>query len=170
MLSEEQIKKLISANNSLQVQLNDANTTLLLRNEEIDYLNIELLDASELRSALEGQIEEIKSMRNQLGEKQRAVAGAENREHELHMELTELAQLKKQYNELLQDYAYLQSQFKDIRAQLTTVNERNFNLQQACGHIAELESRLEIALIERSDLKEKITMLETQKYLKAFNL
>ena len=170
MLSEEQIKKLISANNSLQVQLNDANATLLLRNEEIDYLNIELLDASELRSALEGQIEEIKSMRNQLGEKQRAVAGAENRVHELHMELTELAQLKKQYNELLQDYAYLQSQFKDIRAQLTTVNERNFNLQQACGHIAELESRLEIALIERSDLKEKITMLETQKYLKAFNL
>ena len=109
-------------------------------------------------------------MRNRLGEKQQVVTGSEIREYELHKELTELAELKTQYNELLQDYAYLQSQFKDIRAQLATVNERNFNLQQACGRIAELESRLEIALIEKSDLKEKLTMLESQKYLNEFNL
>ena len=170
MLSEEQLKKLVSANNSLQVQLNDANTTLLFRNEEIDYLNLELKECSMLRSTLQGQVEEIESMRNRLGEKQQAVAGSEIREYELYRELTELAQLKRQYEELLQDYAYLQSQFKDIRAQLATVNERNFNLQQASGRVAELESRLEMTLIERKDLKEKITTLESQKYLKAFNL
>ena len=170
MLSEEQIKKLISANESLKVQLDDVNRTLSARQEEINFLNTELKDSTALRSTLECQMGEIESMRNRLGEKQQAVTGAAEREYELHQELTELAQLKKQYNDLLQDYAYLRSQFKDTRAQLTAVNERNFNLQQNTGRIAELESRLEMALIERSDLKEKVTLLELQKYLTAFNL
>ena len=161
---------MISANESLQVQLEDANTILAAREQEIDFLNAELAEATALRSKLDGQVVEIESIQHQLGEKQQAVRGAEEREIELHQELTEMAVLNKQYNELLQDYAFLQSQYKDTLAQLSALNERNFQLQQIAGRIGELESQLENGKLERDDLKSRISTLENQKYLREFNL
>jgi chromosome segregation ATPase len=169
MLSEEQIKKLISANESLQVQLEDANAMLSVREQEIEFLNTELADATALRSKLDGQLDEIESIQNRLGEKQQAVKGAEERELELHQELTEMAILNRQYNELIQDYAYLQSRFNDIQAQLAALHERNFKLQQITSRIGELESTLENTRLERDDLKNRVTTLESQKYLREFN-
>lgn len=170
MLTEEQIKKLIAANESLQVQLDDVNNILAAREQEIDILVSELNDTTALRSRLEGQLEEIESIQNRLSEKQNAVRGAEEREVELHGELTEMAVLKKEYDELLQDYAYLQSQFKDIRAQLETLVERNFELEKAAGKLGELESRLEISRLERDELKNRIATLESQRFLGEFKL
>ncbi len=166
MLSEEQIKKIVSANESLQVQLADANRMLAAREEEIEFLSAELAESTALRSKLDGQLAEIASMQNQLGEKQDAAKGAEEREFELHQELTGMALLNKQYNELVQDYAYLQSQFKDIQAQYSALQQRNQELEQVNGTIGELQSRLENSLLERDLLKEKIIVLETQKLLK----
>ena len=166
MLSEAQIKKLISANESLQVQLADANAILAAREQEIEFLGNELEEATELRSKIDGQQGEIESIKNQLGQKQEAAKGAEEREFELHQELTEMALLNKQYNELVQDYAYLQSRYKDIQAQLTVLQERNLQLEQTASRIGELESSLENSLLERDDLKERINILEVQKFLK----
>jgi hypothetical protein len=166
MLSEEQIKKIISANESLQVQLADANAMLAAREQEIEYLSTELAESIALRSKLDGQNAQLESIQNQLDEKQLAVKGAEEREVELHHELTEMALLNKQYNELLQDYAYLQSQFKDIQAQLIDMQQRNLELEQATAGIGELQSRLEISLQEGNALKERIALIETQKHLK----
>lgn len=170
MLSEEQIRKIISANESLLVQLEDVNAVLKAREQEIDFLHTELAEATALRSKLDGQMAEIESIQTRLGEKQQAVRGAEEREIELHQELTEMAVLNKQYNELLQDYAFLQSQYKDTLAQLSALNERNFQLQQVAGRIGELESQLENSKLEREDLKNRISTLEAQKYLREFNL
>jgi chromosome segregation ATPase len=170
MLSEEQIKKLISANDSLQVQLEDANAMLAAREQEIELLHNEIADATALRSRLDGQRDEIESIQNRLGEKQQAAKGAEERELELHQELTEMALLNKQYNELLQDYAYLQSRYNDIQEQLASQNERNAQLQQIASRIGELESILENTKLERDDLKSRVTTLESQKYLREFNL
>ena len=170
MLTEDQIKKIISLNDSLQVQLEDTNTMLAAREKEIEYLNRELAEATALRSRLDGQQSEIESIQNKLGIKQQQALGAEEREIELQEELTEMARLNKSYNELIQDYAYLQSQFKDIQAQLATLNERNFQLQQITGRIGELESTLETTKLERDDLKTRLTTLESQKYLREFNL
>lgn len=166
MLSGEQIKKLISANESLQVQLDDANYILAAREVEIEILQAGLDDAIALQSKLDGRLDEMESIQNLLGEKQQAAKGAEEREIELHQELTGMAGLNKDYNELLQDYAYLQSQFKDVQAQLTALNERNFQLQKIAGRIGELESKLENNLLERDDLKNRVATLETQKFLK----
>ena len=160
MLTGEQIKKLISANESLQVQLDDANAILAAREAEIEILQTELDDAIALQSKLDGRLDEMESIQNQLGEKQQAAKGAEEREIELHQELTGMAGLNKDYNELLQDYAYLQSQFKDVQAQLTALNERNFQLQKIAGRIGELESKLENNLLERDDLKNRVATLE----------
>ncbi|MBK6379264.1 MAG: hypothetical protein IPF72_05750 [Chitinophagaceae bacterium] len=166
MLSDEQIKKIVSANESLQVQLADANAMLAARQEEIDFLNTELAESTALRSKLDGQQAQIESIENQLGEKQKAAKGAEEREFELHQELTGMALLNKQYNELVQDYAYLQSQYKDVLAQLTALQHHNLELEKVAGSMGELQSRLENSLLEKDVLKERINTLEAQKFIK----
>lgn len=170
MLTEEQIRKLISANESLQVQLNDANAVLVAREEEIEILINELDEATALRSRLDGQLNEIESFQEQLGEKQQKAKGAEERELELKQELGEMAALNKQYSELIQDYAFLQSQFKDARRRLEALTGRNFELEQVAGRIGELESELEIMKIERIDLKNRLATLESQRYLDEFKI
>jgi chromosome segregation ATPase len=166
MLSEDQIKKIVSANESLQVQLADVNAMLAAREQEIDFLSTELAESTALRSKLDGQLAQIDSIQNQLGEKKQAAKGAEERELELHQELTGMALLNKQYSELIQDYAYLQSQFKDILAQFTILQQRNTQLETAAGSIGELQSKLDNSLLERDVLKERVQQLEAQKFLK----
>ncbi len=166
MLSEEQIKKIVSANESLQVQLADANAMLTAREEEIEFLNSELAEATALRSKLDGQLAQIESIETELGQKKQAAKGAEEREFELHQELTGMALLNKQYSELIQDYAYLQSQYKDILAQLIALQNNNLQLEKAAGSIGELQSRLENSLLERDVLLGKISTLEAQKFIK----
>jgi len=170
MLSEEQIKKMISVNESLQVQLEDLNAILLEREKELDTLKKEHAETTALRSKLDGQLGEIESIHSLLGEKQQKVLGAQEREIELQQELTEAARLQQKYNDLVQQYAYLDTQFTDIHAQLAEVNERNLQLQEVAGKIGELESKLEMASTERDELKNRLTVLESQKYLKEFNL
>lgn len=166
MLSEEQIKRIISANESLQLQLADAHAMLAARQEEIDFLNNELAESTALRSKLDGQQAQIESIQDQLGQKQQAAKGAEEREFELHQELTGMALLNKQYSELLQDYAYLQSQFKDMQSQLTTMKAGSLQLEQYARRTGELESMLQNSVLERDSLKERIRVLESQNYLK----
>jgi chromosome segregation ATPase len=166
MLSEEQIKKIVSANESLRVQLADANAMLKAREEEIEFLNTELAESTALRSKLDGQQAQIESIEDQLDKKQQAAKGAEEREFELHQELTGMALLNKQYSELMQDYAYLQSQYKDVLAQLTALQHHSLELEKAAGSIGELQSRLENSMLERDVLKERVNTLEAQKFIK----
>ena len=166
MLSEEQIKKIVSANESLQVQLADANAMLAAREQEIDFLSAEFSESTALRSKLDGQLDEIESIRDRLDQKQLAAKGAEEREIELHHELTEMALLNKLYKELLQDYAYLQSQFKDMQAQFMYLQQHNVQLEQVAASIGGLQSRLENSLQEGEALKERIVLIESQRHLK----
>lgn len=166
MLTAEQIKQIISANESLRVQLADANAMLAAREQEIEFLAAELAESVALRSKIDGQQDEIESIRNRLGERQQASKGAEERELQLHRELTEMAGLNKEYSELLQDYAYLQSQFKDIQAQLTATKAANLQLEQYARRISELESMLENSVLERDSLKERIRILQDSNFLK----
>lgn len=166
MLSEEQIKKLISANESLQVQLADANEMLGAREKEIAFLNAQLGTSTALRSQLDGHLAEMESIQNQLGEKQQSAKGAEEREFVLHQELTGMAQLNKEYNELVQDYAYLQSQYRDILAQLNALQQQNLKLEHVAGSTGALQSRLDSCLLERDILKERVNELKGQNFLK----
>ena len=166
MLSAEQIKQIISANESLRVQLADANAMLAAREEEIEFLAAELADSAALRSKIDGQQDEIESIRNRLGEKQQASKGAEERQDELQRELIKMATLNKDYSELLQDYAWLQSQFKDIQGQLTEMKAGSLHLEKYIRGMGELESMLQNSVLERDSLKERIRVLESQNYLK----
>ena len=170
MLSEEQIKKLLSLNESLQIQLEDATRVLAARDKEIEFLQNQMAEATALRSKMDGQQDEIENFHYLLYKKDQQASGAVERETGLQQELAELATLNNSYNQLLQDYAYLSSKFTNARALLTALNERNFELQQVAGRIGEMESFLENCKIEREELTNRITTLESQKYLREFNL
>ncbi|MBS1753667.1 MAG: hypothetical protein R2765_01365 [Ferruginibacter sp.] len=163
MLTEEQLKKIISLNESLQVQLADVNAMLASRENEIEFLNDELAAATELRSRFDEQKLELESINNKLGIKEQQAIGAEERELELHQELTEMARLNKKYNDLISDYTYLQTQLTDVEQQLTALHQRNIKLQQATARIAELESTLESTRLENDGLKARLAHLEAEK-------
>lgn len=163
MITEEQLKKIVSLNESLQVQLADANAMLASRESEIEMLNDELAAATELRSSFDEQKIELDNIHKKLGVKEQQAMGAEERELELHQELTEMARLNKKYNDLNSDYTYLQTQLADVEQQLTALHQRNIKLKQATARIAELESTLESALLERDGLKARLAHLEAEK-------
>ena len=163
MLTEEQLKKIVSLNESMQVQLADANAMLASRESEIELLNDELASVTELRSRFDEQKLELESINNKLGVKEQQAIGAEERELELHQDLTEMARLNKKYNDLLSDYTYLQTQLTDVEQQLTALHQRNIKLQQATARFAEIESTLESTRLENDGLKARLAHLEAEK-------
>ena len=76
MLTEDQIKRLVSSNDSLQVQINDLNYMLAERERELQQLQSELAQATSLRSQMDGQQAEIESIQDKLGQRQMQAKGA----------------------------------------------------------------------------------------------
>ena len=160
MLSQDQLKEIIAENDSLQVQLEEVNTILSIREEELFILKEKASMAVELQSRLDIQLEELHSMQNQIGQKEQQAEGAEERELELQQELTEAARLQQQYNDLTQQYTYQQAQFIDIQEQLSALKQRNLLLQQIAGKMGEVESHLANTVMERDGLLARIAVLE----------
>ena len=153
MLSIEQVKQLVSENELLQVQLQDINYVLSEREQELLELRENAADSSELMSRLDMQLDELHSMQNLIGKKDQQAEGAEERELELQEELTESAKLLQQYNELLQEHIYLQTQLSGLQLQVQELGAGNLRLQKIANKVGELESELANTVIERDELK-----------------
>ena len=160
MLSPDQLKQLIEENNSLQVQLEEVNTVLLIREQELAILKENAAKASELQSRLDAQLDELHCMQDHIGKKEQQAEGAEERELELQQELTEALRLQHTYNDLLQQHTYLYTQLSDIQEELSALKSRNLQLQQIADKTGELESHLANTVMERDDLKARIAVLE----------
>lgn len=131
MLTQEQIKKLISENDYLRVQLKEANEMLALREEEIEILEQNAGDIAKLRSQLELQLNHEQSLQNIIANKQQQAAGAANRERDLEDELIDASKLLKQYSALQQQYTHLLIQNKDLEERLLEMNKRNEALRSS---------------------------------------
>jgi hypothetical protein len=160
MLSNEQVKQLITENEHLQVELEELNYMLLQREQTIAALKTNNAADTELRSLLDLQLDDLQVMQNRIGKHQRKEAGAEEREFELHQELTQAVKLQHQYNDLFQQYTYVNTQLEDIQQELAKVKKRNNMLQQIAVKIGEMESTLENVTMERDELITKVAELE----------
>jgi DNA repair exonuclease SbcCD ATPase subunit len=130
MLTPDQIKKIIAENDSLRVQLQEANEMLNLREEEIQILTQNAFDITELRSQLDGQQQGISTLQSHLTEKEQQALGAANREHELENELIDASKLLQDYCKLKQNYAYILTQVNDLEDRLVEMNKRNAELEK----------------------------------------
>ena len=95
MLTDEQIKKIISENDYLRVQLKEVNEMLALREEEIEILVTSANDTTQLRSQLEMQLVQTESLQNNITQKKQQALGAANREQDLENELVDASKLLK---------------------------------------------------------------------------
>ncbi len=162
MLSQDQLYRLITENESLQAQVKELNEILSEREEELELLKKNEGEVASLRSMLDVQLDEFYTMQNEIGQKQQQVEGAAEREIELEQELTEAAKLQQLYNELLQEYTYAQAQLNDIQEQYLELNKRNRQLQEIAGKVGEVESELANTLMERNELKARIALMENK--------
>jgi DNA repair exonuclease SbcCD ATPase subunit len=160
MLSAAQIQQLMTENESLQVQLEELNYILLQREQEIAGLKENNATDAELRSMLDMQLEELQLMQNRIGKHQQKAEGAEEREFELHQELSQSVKIQQQYSDLFQQYTYINTQLEDIQAELAKVKKRNTMLQQIAVKIGEMESTVENITMERDELKARLAELE----------
>jgi chromosome segregation ATPase len=162
MLSPEQIQQIIAENESLQVQVQELNYILGEREEVIKYLKKEASAATELRSIIDNQLDELHLMQNRIGKQQRQAEGSEERELELQQELTRGIQTQHQYNDLFQQYTYVNTQLADVQEELAQLKKRNNMLQKIAVQVGELESTLENLTMERDALKDKLLLLENE--------
>ena len=160
MLTNEQIKQLLTENEALQVQLQEVTEILTIKEEELALLKQNAADFAELQSKYNNQLNGLGSMQNVIGTKQQHLEGAANREKELQAELADAYELKEQYDLLLQEYAASQSQLNDVQRRLKEVTDRNVLLEQIARNAAVLQSELDIATIEKETLQLKIDQLE----------
>lgn len=160
MLTPEQVQQIIADNNSLQAEVNELNEILAIKEEEIIELRKIASETTALRSMVDIHLEELQFMQNRIGKHQQKAAGAEERELELHQELTGAARVQQQYTELFQQYTYTSAQLEDIQQELTKVKKRNNMLQQIAVKIGEMESSMEMLTDERDHLKNKVALLE----------
>lgn len=165
MLSTEQIQQLIVENESLQVQLQELDYILEIKEEELAEFKKIASAATEMRSMLDTRLDELQLMQNRIGKQQQQAEGAEDRELELQQELTQAIQLQHQYNDLFQQYTYVNTQLTDIQEELAAVKKKNKMLQQIAVQVGELESTLENLTLERDELKNRIYVLENERPL-----
>jgi chromosome segregation ATPase len=160
MLSEGQIQILIAENEKLQAEVEELNEILAIKEEAIAELKKIALSNAEIRSKMDMQQEEIEILQNRIGQQKQKSAGAEQREFELHQELTAAAKEHHQYTDLLQQYTYINIQLTDVQEQVAALKKRNNMLQQIAVKIGEMESMVETLTAERDALQYKITGLE----------
>lgn len=160
MLTHDQLTQLVSANESLRVQLDELNDILAIREEELALLKKNAADNAELRSRLDSQLGELESTQYELGKKQQKIQGAEERELELHQELTQAARRQQQYVELQQQYIYLQTQYNDLQEELTNMTAQYMQLRKTASRVGQLESELANTLRENNDLRTQVSELE----------
>jgi predicted nuclease with TOPRIM domain len=153
MLSAEQLQQLLTENENLQVQLQELAAILTEREEELGLLRENAAELRELRSRFDGQLDYMQSMQNTIGEKQRQVEGAWDREAELQEELVDAGRLQQEYIDLVKDYAYIKSCLDDLQVQYQQIIERNLDLENIARKAVELESRLANTVIERDELQ-----------------
>jgi chromosome segregation ATPase len=159
MLSNDEIQQLKSENRLLQIQLNDINEMINIREEELDILRKKAAYTISLQSTLDGNLEEIVQMQSYIGEQQRKVAGSVRREAAMENEIVQSLEMEKEFYTMRDKYESARAAITDLDNELAETSSMYRQLAASNTRVAELESSLEIALMENDRLKEKIEKL-----------
>lgn len=162
MLTADQVRKLISDNELLQVQLADVNEVLAIREEELELLRARSGKMVELQSTLDNNLEEFSYMQHVIGKHQVNAEKASRREAEMEKELLEGIRMEKEYYFIRDKYNSTSTALLDVNQQLSEIPLMNRDLETANRKIAELESRLDILQEEKELLQYEVSKLKKQ--------
>lgn len=159
MLSKDDIQQLKSENELLQIQLQDITEMINIREEELQILRKKAAYTVMLQSTLDGNLEQINQMQHLLGEHQRKVAGSAKREAAMEDEIIQQISMEKEFYNIRDKYESSKAAIKDLDNELAETADMYRQLAASIARVAELESSLDIALMENRDLKEKLEKL-----------
>jgi oligoendopeptidase F len=156
MLTERQIEILRSENELLQLQLDDVNMLIRVREEELDLLRKRAQEAAEMQSRIDTNLLEFEQMQNNLGFSQQQNEGKNDRLAEMEEELYQSIKDQLQADEKMKDFASLQANLLDTASELEEASAVYKKMQQMKTKLAATQSELEICLIEIESLKEEL--------------
>lgn len=156
MFSKDEIQQLKSENELLQIQLQDITEIINIREEELEILRKKSAYTILLQSTLNGNLEEISQMQQFIGEQQRKTAGAEKREASMENEMIQSLEMEKEFYNIRDKYESARAAITDLDNELAETTLMYRQLATSIARVAELESSLEIALMENDSLKEKL--------------
>lgn len=160
MLSEKQLQQIISENEFLQVQLADANEMLSLREKELEMLRATALQATELKSTIENNLEELSYLQHLLGKNQQKLEGSGKREAAMEEELLLGIRMEKEYYNLKEKLNSSSAQIEDISQQLNETATVFKELRDAKKKITAMQSSLDIANEEKELLQHEMQKLK----------
>jgi chromosome segregation ATPase len=160
MISEDQLKKLLSENEFLQVQLQDVNEMIAVREEELELLREKARIATETKSRLETTYEELSYMQNLIGKQQQKAEGAARREASMEEEMLDSMRMEKEYYGVRDQFNSAVTALADIRLQLAEASLLYRQLADSQRKIAELESTVDIIKEEKELLQFELNKLK----------
>lgn len=156
MLSKDEIQQLKSENELLRIQLQDITEMINIRDEEVQILRKKAAFGVLLQSTLEGNLEEISQMQNNIGEQQRKVFGAAKREAAMEEEIIQSLEMEKEFYNIRDKYESSKAAIKDLDNELAETSVMYRQLAATISRVAELESNLEISQLEILHLKQQL--------------
>ncbi len=155
-IPEDLFLSLKDENDELQRQLTDLNYLIELREEELAELKNSSGIIAETQSKLERNLLEIEQMQNQIAIHRQQYIGAVKREASTEQELLESIETEKAYFTIREEFESAKNAITDLQLQMKDaayLYKENIDLK---SKIAELESNLELALLDNQFLKEDI--------------
>lgn len=156
MLTEKQIQILRSENDLLQLQLDDVNMMIQVREEELDLLRARAREAAAMQSRLDNNLNEFEQMQNSLGNVQQKNSGNELRLEEMENELYESVKEQLRYAETLKDFNSMGANLMDTNNELEEATAVYKKMAAMKVVLAEAQSNYEIAIMEITSLKEEL--------------
>lgn len=156
MLTERQIEILRSENELLQLQLDDVNMMIKIREEELDLLRKRASEASEMQSRLDTNLLEFEQMQHSLGFSQQKNDGAAQRLEQMEEELYASIKNQLKSEERVKDFESLEANLLDTTNELQEAAAAYKQLREIKSKLAATQSDLEIANMEIASLKEEL--------------
>lgn len=160
MITEEQLKKLRSENDLLQLELNDVNMMIQVREEELDLLRQRARDAAAMQSLLDSNLNAFEQMQNEMGNMQQKTMGSQQRMLQIEDELYAAVKEQLVYAEQLKQFNSMEANLLDTTYELNEAATVFKKLASANGELAQMQSNLEIAHMEINSLREEINELK----------
>jgi DNA repair exonuclease SbcCD ATPase subunit len=156
MLTEKQINGLRSENELLNIQLEDVNTMIKVREEELELLRERAKEATEMQSKLDNNLNEFEQMQISIGNCQQKNDGHYQRLQEMENELYESVKEQLKYANTLKEFNSLQANLEDTNNELQEASAVYKKMAQMKTTLAQTQSNLEIALMEIESLKQDL--------------
>lgn len=159
MVSKDEIQKLKSENELLQIQLQDITEMIHLREEELEILRKKAGYSVLLQSTLEGNLEEIRQLQRNIGDEQKKAQSAAKREAATEEEFIESLKMEKEFYNIKDKYESSRAAIRDLDNELAETSGMYRQLAASISRIAELESSLEIARMQNEYLTDQLSKM-----------